>query len=331
MDGSQIDLDGDGTVYGYNFLSSQEGSYDQIALDGVSVIVPYNASLPGDAVYLEGSDLIAQGLYSLLPEGYAFLTGAIIIEHIGTADTGSYAATTQEGYTLVTGYQADALTGYRSAEADLFSVRVSSDVLAEGQYELSALVTGDAGTLTVNGTSTVLNSTVSAAALNDNYKAGSIGLSAENIIVTANAYSGISGGFGRDSDLSLEYKNKLYISDDFLSGGNFTEITLGSVDAADVSDTLTIDFEAGARVTVTDLNLNAVNNITLGSGASITGSGQGAVEIYSKSGILDLKQGAQGIYASRSLGLIPRESKAIRPPWLRVRSFTVQQQPFSGG
>ncbi len=53
MDGSAINIEGGGTVYGYTFMSGQEGSYDQLAMDGVYVIVPYSANLPGNAVYLE--------------------------------------------------------------------------------------------------------------------------------------------------------------------------------------------------------------------------------------------------------------------------------------
>lgn len=75
-DGAALDLSGGGTLYGYLFQPGLEGSSDPLGKAGRYVILPDNSvSLPGDRVYLEGSDLLAAGYYTLLPVQYAFLPG----------------------------------------------------------------------------------------------------------------------------------------------------------------------------------------------------------------------------------------------------------------
>jgi filamentous hemagglutinin family protein len=305
MDGSVINIEGGGTVYGYTFMAGQKGSYDRLTMDGVYVIVPYNANLPGDAVYLEGNDLIEEGLYSLLSEEYAFLSGAVVIESAGSANGHVAVSASEEGYAQIRGYEADALTGYHASEASLYTVRKAVDVMAEGEYETVSLVTGDAGTLTVDSSTTVLNADVYAAALSSDYDSGAINLTAEHIIITSTAESIISSSFSIESNLASllsDYEGTLYISDDFLSAGGFGSITLSSEGSSD-DEAYTITFESGTSVNIENLSLEAEDDIILESGAFIASTGdEGYINIFSETGSLVLNANA-AISSSYYLGI----------------------------
>src|SRR5208283_4336556 len=91
--GSTINISGSGggSIYAYQFQSGIQGSVDPFQTAGRYVIVPSgNYSLPasavagtglqiGQAVYLQGVKGLKSGTYTLLPEQYAFLPGAMVI------------------------------------------------------------------------------------------------------------------------------------------------------------------------------------------------------------------------------------------------------------
>ena len=93
--GSTIDISGGGSIFAYQFQSGIQGSVDPFQTTGRYVIVPGSAySVPasaaaqdglqvGQAIYLEGAKGLAAGMYTLLPEQYAFLPGAMVVTNTG--------------------------------------------------------------------------------------------------------------------------------------------------------------------------------------------------------------------------------------------------------
>nr|WP_321403870.1 filamentous haemagglutinin family protein [uncultured Desulfobacter sp.] len=288
-DGASINLDGDGVVFGYTVVAGLEGSYDPLSVSGTYVIIPgVLGDLPGEAIYLEGNDEIAAGIYTILPDSYAFLEGAIVIEYIGTADATNLVTTSAEGYSVVIGHEADKSTGLYASQCLLYTVRSASDVLSEVDVEVDSITTGDAGSLTVDAPTTVLNATISAQALSSSYTAGTITLSGTNITVGASSASLGSDFSYSSSALDSELIGKLYVNATRLSEGNFWSISLGSEDT-----TKTITLESGAELEAEQLTLVAQNDITLEAGASIQGIGDDAlVSLTSTQGSLIFETGS---------------------------------------
>nr|WP_319395362.1 filamentous haemagglutinin family protein [uncultured Desulfobacter sp.] len=288
-DGASINLDGDGVVFGYTVVAGLEGSYDPLSVSGTYVIIPgVLGDLPGEAVYLEGNDDIAAGIYTILPESYAFLEGAVVIEYMGTADATNLVTTSSEGYSVVIGHEADKSTGLYASQCLLYTVRSASDVLSEVDVEVESITTGDAGSLVIDAPTTILNATISAQALSSSYTAGTITLSGTNITVGASSVS-LGSDFSYDSSaLDSELIGKLYVNATRLSEGNFWSISLGSEDT-----TKTITLESGAELEGEQISLVAQNDITLEAGASIQGAGDDAlVSLTSTQGSLIFETGS---------------------------------------
>src|SRR4030067_385904 len=80
-----------------------------------------------------------------------------------------------EGYPLVAGYAPVADTAIRGTRPKVYSVRTAEDVMTEGHYETQTMISGDAGNMTINGNTTVIDGELLAAAVAD-YQGGSIAL-----------------------------------------------------------------------------------------------------------------------------------------------------------
>ena len=221
-EGTEIDVSGGGTIYAYEFSASVSGSADPLNTGTRYVILANNSvQLPGLAVYLEGVAGLADGWYSLLPESYAFVDGAIIIEDLGTVDAADIPSSTSAGDAITIGQLGYMGTGITTGQAHLYSVRLASAVLEEGQYDGAYITAGDGGTLIAQGTSTTLSGTVTAAGLDD-YSGGTAVLSATNIYV----------GDTPDAE-TLGLDNLLLLGADFFADAGFAYVQLGAINTDD--------------------------------------------------------------------------------------------------
>ncbi|MGB5156434.1 MAG: filamentous hemagglutinin family protein [Desulfobacterales bacterium] len=264
-EGAEINLSGGGAVFAYKFFASPTGSNDPLKKTGRYVIMPGNSMmLPGDAVYLEGGAGISAGFYSLLPEEYAFLPGALILTDIGEAGQ-SYIPgqnRTAEGYPVVAGYSTVTGTDIRSLKPKGYSIRRAEEVLQEGYFALKTLYGGDAGSLSITGDTTILGGTFRMKAASG-FKKGSITLAGKQIEVGDTA-----GIIPADFDFNMNFpdslKNKLLIQKDMLDEMDLREIVLGDVLRTDV-----VEIKGGSSIRAELVTLKAKDEIILRSGAEI--------------------------------------------------------------
>ena len=288
-----INLTGGESIFGYCFIAGTSGSLDPLTVSNRFVVLPAENGmgyLPGEAIYLEENSLLDEGVYVVLPEAYAFLEGAVVLELQGSLDSDSAVKSSAEGYVLAVGYDADSLTGYHSSDANLYTVRSASDVLSEGEYEYVSLSTGDGGSLGITASTTILNNEITATAKNSNYQAGVVTLSGENVI-----FSSTKGDLGNNFDFntSLEENEslsaligKLYLDAEKLSQAGLWELNIGS---SAITDTIT--FEENSVLTGSRINLTAINDIVINenSGIEVTG-GSSSISILSLEGSLKMAE-----------------------------------------
>ncbi|MFH2090808.1 MAG: filamentous hemagglutinin N-terminal domain-containing protein, partial [Pseudomonadota bacterium] len=293
--GAQINIEGGGSVYGYTFLSSSEGSLDPLSkLTNRYVILP-NAmgDLPGkDAIYFEGNDLLPEGIYALLPESYAFIEGAVIVELQGNLNATTQVTASKEGYAMAVGYQADAGTGRHSSKAQVYTVRSASDVLSEGSYEFVGYTAGNGGSLSITANTNIFNNAVRASALSPDYRNGTLALSAKEVIVGSTpVYLGT--GFNFDTVLADDQNlaglaDKLYLDAKKISDAGLWELNIGNE-----AVTQAIIFEENSVLTGQQINLAVAEDITLEKGAVIQATGDNAsISILSTTGSLVMGEGS---------------------------------------
>ncbi len=270
-----INLAGGKNVYGYSFIAGTSGSLDPLTVSNRFVVLPAEnvmGYLPGPAIYLEQNSLLDEGIYVVLPESYAFLDGAVIIERQGSLEIDSAVTSNAEGYVLAVGYDADSLTGYHSSDANLYTVRSAADVVSEGEYEYVSLSTGNGGSLGITATTTILNNEIIATAKNSNYQSGIVTLSGEDVIFSSTK-ADLGSSF--DFDTSLDENENisaligtLYLDAEKLSQAGLWELNIGS---SAITDTIT--FEENSVLTGVNINLTAINDVVFNENAGIEGSG----------------------------------------------------------
>lgn len=275
-EGANLDVSGGGSVYTYLFQQAVEGSVDPLKSDKTCVLMPESAvSCPGERIYLSGSHDIREGYYVIVGEEYAFTEGAVVARDLGLASTLAGNQTSDEGYSVVVGYEsAEGQIGY-SPLARAYEVRDASDALAEGNYSYTERSVNDAGTLSILAATNIMNATLNGWGTGDG-SGGGVNLSATRVIV---------GDAGETDDLT----DTLYVKTDSLSGSGFANITLGSDQA---TENLTVT--QGSTISVENLNLKARDLITVETGASIdTGRDKtGSIGLFSPNGRLVTEEGS---------------------------------------
>jgi filamentous hemagglutinin family protein len=299
-DGALIDASGGGSVFAYQWRAGAEGSSDPLAKAGRYIVLSGNSIVaPGPTVYLEGGGGLSAGMYTLLPASqygqYAFLPNAYIIDVQSLTIAPGQKTVTKEGYPVVAGYTAVAGTSIQSTQATAYSVRTAADVLSEGHYDTLTLTAGNAGSVKISGNTTILDGTVSAAAL-DGYQGGLINLGGKNVYVLASTIP-LPAGFDYNSPVPAGLVNQLNVTADALSGKGFKEIDLG-----DQNNTDTVTIEGGSVLQAGIISLAAKNTITVESGAQLQGvttTGSGEVNLTSPNGTAIIQTGAL-LHASHS-------------------------------
>ncbi|OGP12495.1 MAG: hypothetical protein A2052_00850 [Deltaproteobacteria bacterium GWA2_54_12] len=271
--GSVIDASDGGSLFTYRFLPGIEGSEDPLTKTGRYIILSdRSVQLPGEAIYLTGGGGLQEGLYTLLDVSkdpqyarYAFQPGAYVLEvQSGSVIPGTNSMS-HEGYPLVAGYASVADTAIRGTRPKVYSVRTAEDVMTEGHYETQTLTSGDAGNMTINGNTTVIDGELLAAAVAD-YQGGSIALSGKNIIVQSSVTTPLPSGFGFNSRIPDALKGKLTVSAASLSGKGFRKVGIGYLNPAnqdDPANTDTVTIKNGAILEAPVISLSARQQITV--------------------------------------------------------------------
>jgi len=326
-DGASLDASGGGSVYSYLYQPGIEGTVNPISGSGRYVILPDNSlKLPGlvdaqtgrtvGALHLSGIRLddgtyLPEGTYSLLPEQYAFLPGALVISDLGTSVAPGAQPRTQQGYQVVTGYATWLGTGIGSQLEKGYAVRSAADVLKEGNYTLKGEVgpfheggvfgAGDGGTLAVAGSTTVMAGNFQADAL-AGYRQGALELGGTVITVQESAPQ-LPDRFDFDSAMPDDLQGQLRLSASVLSGQELSSLKLG-----DEENTTSITVKQGSDLSSRHITLAARDSVTVESGARVQGVSEagGSVTIAAPTGEVAIQQGAQ-LRASDSIVLDGRD------------------------
>ena len=277
QNGARVEASGGGSVFSDVFQAGIEGSLDPRSITGRYVIMPDNSIvLPGPAVYLAGGGGLAPGVYSLLPVDYAFLPGARIVTDLGVTVAKGVQQKSADGLPVVAGYFMDQGSSTQSPFFEGYTVRLARDVLKEGNFTTKELVAGNGGTISLRGTTTVLNGSVSATGLTG-FNGGSLEVGGQDITVGQVA-AVLPDQFGFTTPLPADLTGTLLSTTSFVGKG-FQEVQLGVSGATD-----SVTISAGSTVNVPDITITANRNITLEDGAQLIGvgaDGKGSVSLTS--------------------------------------------------
>ena len=267
--GAQIDISGGGGIIRSYFLPGTGGTVDPlddeyfpdryVIVPGIDVIVP-GAETSGLMIELDGSELLEAGIYYVLPDEYAYLPGAIIVEATGqeVVSTNLTASITGEYATSGNIYQyGSEATGIKQA----FTLTSAADLLGD-VYTTEQITAGNAGTLSIEGNTVLLDGTISAEAL-AGYSSGTFSLTAGNIDLTSNEttiYSDLMSFESVQDDVTeLELNGRADISAESLSNSGMEKIYLSAKGSGENS----VRVRSGAEVRVSNISLEAEDEIAI--------------------------------------------------------------------
>ena len=242
---------------------------------------------PVQAVYLEGAKGLAAGVYTLLPEQYAFLPGAMVITNTGVNVTPGTQKVSADGFPIVAGYFTYAGTSIQPALMEAFEVQPATVCFQAGLFQHVKLsVAGNAGTVTLRGYTTILDGSIIAGAL-AGFQGGTISLSGNEVIVEASTVP-LPSGFDFSTPVPSSLAGTLDVAASSFAGQGFKQIDLG-----DLSTTGTITMEQGSILNAASVVLSAQTAITLESGAQINtvdSTGTGSASLITPNGLLTMQQ-----------------------------------------
>ena len=271
--GARIDVSGGGSVFGYEFLPGLDGTFDPLTKSGRYIIVPDKSTeLPGESIYLYGAD---PGYYSLLPPEYAFYPGALVLTELDTDFLTGHQSFFMSGRPVVYGHDSDMITGAVSPELKAFSVRSASEVMGEGHFTVMSAESGNAGGLTIEGETTILDGKLKAVPL-PGYHGSTLALAAGKINITPNV-TPLPSNFTFETDLDDVdplLKGALNVTAETLASQPFEEIKLGFVNVIQgtgeeefTTDSITVN--QGSRLTGKEIGFIAKESINVASGAAV--------------------------------------------------------------
>ncbi|HEX4628931.1 MAG TPA: hypothetical protein VH137_09090, partial [Gemmatimonadales bacterium] len=248
---------------------------------------------PGDAVYLSGAPGLAAGTYLLLPSRYALLPGAFLVTPAAAAYQDmqpGQSVSVLGGGTIVSGYQTVAGTGFGSSRTSGFMVTPASAVLTQAQYVTT-------GGNQFFSTQAATNSVPAPRLPQDS---GALELIASSSLALDGSLrvQPASGGLGATVDISsaqilvtgsggAALPGQLVLSAAALNALGAQSLLLGGERSADAitTDAQAVSVTDGAALSGPEILLAATQDVTVASGASVTGSGSAApVRQYSLTG-----------------------------------------------
>ncbi len=309
--GSELDIRGGGTLYGYRWVQGNGGTIDILNSEEKFAIIPgYSSSFSpyapfattglnvanlggdsgytnsslnaGDQIYLKGSSLIAAGTYTLLPARYALLPGAFLITP--SSGTPADSLVKPDGAVLANGYRFNGLnSAVTGAIYQPFEITPQSVVKLRSEY------TDYSAQYFISAAQAGLSLPVSRAPLDAGYAL--IGAT-QNMQLAGNlTAAGMLTGRGGRVDISSPLEiviaapgapaqaNKLVLNSVLLSGWNAESLLIGgertfgtnSTTVAVRTNQLTLN--AGVSLSGTEIILVANQTVTLAAGAVIAQTG----------------------------------------------------------
>jgi hypothetical protein len=236
----------------------------------------------GQAVYLDAAPGLKAGVYTLLPEQYAFLPGAMVITDTGIPVTPGTQELSGGGYPVVAGYLTYAGTSVKPSLMDAFEVQPAASVLQQANFNKVSFVAGAGGNLSITANTTVVDGTIAANAMSG-YQGGTISLSGTNAFIEESS----------SQVPSDPASGTLYVAADALTG--FYAIDIGNINSSDGAVTQSIEMAPNSVLQATQVVLSAQNKITLDSGAQIitvdsSGNGNGSTSLITPTGLLTMEQ-----------------------------------------
>lgn len=275
--GAVIDASGGGSVYAELWQAGLEGTVNPFAASKKRyVVLPDNPlTLTGEMVWLAGSENLSAGFYSLLPEEYAFLPGAMVVTSLGITVAPDISARTADGYRIIAGYATTAGTDLHPARLSGYTVRSASDVLTEGNFSVRGITAGDGGAISLRAdTTTVLDGTARAAALTG-FSGGILKLSGGAVTVQAEV-DFLPELFGYSSPVPAYLAGTLRVAASSLSGQGFGEVHLGYLNQDNPSDsanTSRVTITAGSALDVPVISLSARDAVVVEDGVQMMALG----------------------------------------------------------
>lgn len=313
--GATIDLRGGGDLYAYRWVEGDGGPLDILASQGAFAIVPgyqagvspfspYNSSTSeknlisgfgpgyansqlaaGDRIFLQASDSLPAGYYTLLPARYALLPGAVLVTPRTGLPFGTFE--TAEGASFVAGYEFNGLDQSRTpgTMASWFEVTPSSVLRDRAQYDdfsaniflaanASALgvkrpqLPTDSGYLSFQATQSMSLLGTVASTSTTGGRGSAIDISTPgNIVITGSGDATIPGAVTLNAKaLNAFGAESLLIGGKRINGPNGTTVTVQS-------SNVTVD-NAGSPLRAPDLTLVAKDTLTLAAGSQIESVGR---------------------------------------------------------
>lgn len=301
--GSKVDVSGGGDLQAWEFTPGTGGSTDVLAASGVFAIIPglgvnympgnsqsYNDTTvkPGDMVYLSGGNGLAAGYYLLLPAHYALLNGAYTVKVVaGTQDmVASQNTTGLDGSRLMSGYLLQ--SGGITANARSAGFLVAPGSVARTQSELtdtlanaafaSAYSAGgltgyrlpvDAGRLSMSAISNLTLDGTMQMTHASGTRGAEVDINSSNIAISGDG-STVSGYLTLDSA-----KLNTMGAESLLIGGTRSNVADGTQINVAANN---VKLVGGANLSGQEILLAAKNDVSVGSGTSISGSGKASLE-----------------------------------------------------
>ncbi len=339
--GASIDIRGGGDLLAYQFVTGINGQTDILETTSSYAILPeYSASYapyapfnpdrpigstelanlgsdpgyangklaPGEQIYLNASNGLPAGTYTLLPARYAVLPGAFLVSPLGGVPAAG--GLQPDGSSVVAGY----LIGTGQTKGASFEVDPPAVIANKAEYDKyhgttflgansAARTPADSGQLNIAATGglTLLGSVVSAP-LSPLAQGGLVEINSPENIFIAGPGQADSAPAG---DLVLESAQLSAIgAQTLLIGGIVTTGANGTTVAVETND-LTVD-NAGSTLSGGDIILVANNNLTLEQGASIRAKGSdangvGAISITGDGALLQVSDGVNAAVTRTSV------------------------------
>ena len=340
--GANIDVSGGGNLQAYEWIAGTGGTSDVLGSTGSYAIVPalhaqvapydplfsFTSSVPrlGEAVYLSAGSGVTPGTYILLPARYALLPGAYLVTPMsGTKYQDMQPGQTSpgaDGGTIVAGYLTTSGLSYGSSRWNGFDVTPASIFLNESQYTVSGgnqffgneeasaateaasntvvsamRLPEDAGVLVLNAANALsLDGTLHTAAQNG-AKGAEVDIANPNIVIAPDSSTVTQSG-------------ALVLTTASLDQLGAQTLLIGGQDGDGIISTTAqnVTVLGGASLSAPQVLLTAQNEISVESGATITGQGSGPAGAgYSLTGdgaLLAVSSGSQiSIGRSGALGV----------------------------
>ena len=296
-DGATIDASGKGSIFAALFTSDLNGTVNPISVTGINgstrtrsdrfvILADNSVNIPGytysyidtdgtqksktvQAIHLESTRLadgtiLKAGTYSILPEEFAFMPGAMIVSSLGKPIASGTHLTSTEGYNVVAGYSTAIGTTLQPGVMTAYTVRSASDVLKEGHFDTRQLVAGEGGSLKISGKSAVIGGDIRLGGLSG-FNGGTVSVSGSNVLIASSGdlFNGTPLVYG---SLPSSLSGKVVLSAGSLSNQGIQSLKIGE-STTDVTDSITL--QEGTELTIPEITFKAGRSITLEANAQL--------------------------------------------------------------